>query len=170
MAVSLLRASASVLLVLAAWALPVQAAEDLMSKQLAEQAQRWQQKDRDDLAANIWRKLLTADPDHGEALVNLGLIEVRAGHVREAQVLYNRAAKRTPPAAGLHDLARALQSELPGLAAVPASAASAASRLPTSGTAAQAKAIPKLAADRDATGLSLKFSSTLSSPPERRKP
>ena len=170
MAMSLLHASAPVLLALAVWALPVQAAEDMLSQQLAEQARRWQQKDRDDLAANVWRKLLTADPNHGEALVNLGLIEARAGHVREAQALYNRAAKRTPPAAGLRDLARALQSELPSQAAVPVLAASAPSRWPSPGTAAKARAAPGPVADRDAAGLPLKFSYVLSSPPVQRKP
>jgi tetratricopeptide (TPR) repeat protein len=89
---------------------PVTAADDLMSTQLADQARHWQQKNRDDLAADLWRKLLLTDPKHSEALVKLGVIEVYAGNLAEAESLYNRAAQLAPRPAGLNELSAALDT------------------------------------------------------------
>ncbi|MBX9834543.1 MAG: hypothetical protein K2X65_00010, partial [Burkholderiaceae bacterium] len=50
-------------------------AEDLMTSQLADQARQWQEKGRDDLAADLWRKILRADPKHAEARAKLLQIE-----------------------------------------------------------------------------------------------
>jgi hypothetical protein len=50
-------------------------AEDLMNSQLADQARQWQEKGRDDLAADLWRKILRADPKHAEARAKLLQIE-----------------------------------------------------------------------------------------------
>lgn len=84
------------------------AGDDLMASQLVDQAREWQQKDRDDIAAELWRKLLRADPKHPEALVQLGVIEARAGNFKEAGALYDRASKLAKPPAGLSALALAL--------------------------------------------------------------
>lgn len=97
-------------LALAALAQPVWAADDLMSSQLIDQARHWQQKDRDDIATDLWRKVLLTDPKHPEALVKLGVIEARAGNVAEAAALYNRARQLTTPPAGLSELSAALKA------------------------------------------------------------
>ncbi len=67
-----------------AWATlvgPALAADDLETSQMVDQARQWQQKRRDDLAAEIWRKVLRFDPKHPEALAKLGAIEARAGNL-----------------------------------------------------------------------------------------
>lgn len=87
------------------------AAEDLMTSQLVDQARHWQQKNRDDISAEIWRSLLRADPEHGEALVKLGLIEARAGNRRDAQLLFERAKRVRPEPRGLHELTAMLEAE-----------------------------------------------------------
>lgn len=86
------------------------AASDLMSSQLADDARQWQQKDRDDLAANLWRKLLRTDPRHPEALVKLGTIELRSGNIQEAEALLRRASALPVPAPGLGELSVAVQA------------------------------------------------------------
>jgi tetratricopeptide (TPR) repeat protein len=87
----------------ATWAL-----DDLMSRQMVDQARDWSQKGRDDLAAPEWRKVLSVEPSHPEALIKLGLIEARAGNLKEAQTLYQRASRLTPPPKGLNALSQAL--------------------------------------------------------------
>lgn len=89
---------------------PADAADDLQSVQMVEQARLWQRKNRDDLAADIWRKLLLIDPKHAEALVNLGIIESHAGNLAEAETLYSRAAQLSPRPSGLKDLSAALDA------------------------------------------------------------
>ncbi len=95
---------------LVALARPVWAADDLMSSQLVDQAHYWQQKNRDDMAGKVWRKLLRFDPRHPEALVKLGAIEARAGNFKEAEDLYLRAAKLPVPPPGLKELSAALST------------------------------------------------------------
>lgn len=95
-------------LALALFALPAVAGDDLMSSQLVDQARHWQQKNRDDIAAELWNKLLRANPTHGEALVQLGAIEARAGHLNEAEALYLRASRLATPPAGLKELSLAI--------------------------------------------------------------
>lgn len=88
----------------AAWA-----ADDAATRQLVDQARHWQQVSRDDLAAGAWQKLLRADANHPEALIRLGLLEARAGHVPQAEELYRRAAQLSPAPAGLSELDAALR-------------------------------------------------------------
>lgn len=95
------------MLLLAQPAWPV---EDLISSQLADEARSWQQKERDDLAADLWRKLLRSNPGHAQALVNLGMIELRAGNIKEAEALQQRARRLTPAPAGLNALTAALHA------------------------------------------------------------
>lgn len=80
---------------------PACAADDLMASQMADEARQWQQKDRDDLAAPVWRKLLRAAPQHPEALVNLGLLEARAGNLAQASALLARARQLPRAPAGI---------------------------------------------------------------------
>lgn len=88
----------------AAWS-----ADDVATRQLVDQARHWQQVSRDDLAAGAWQKLLRADANHPEALIRLGLLEARAGHVAQAEELYRRAAQLSPAPGGLSELEAALR-------------------------------------------------------------
>lgn len=101
---------ACLMLLLESFAQPVWPADDLMSSQLVDQARYWQQRDRDDIAADLWRKLLRTDPKHPEALVRLGVIEARSGNTKKAEALYNRASKLATPPAGLNELSAALKA------------------------------------------------------------
>jgi cytochrome c-type biogenesis protein CcmH/NrfG len=92
------------------------AAEDLITSQLVEQARHWHYKDRDDLAADIWRSVLRADPGHGEALVKLGLIEARNNNRDNAQRLLEHASRVRPRPAGLATLGAALATDPAGKA------------------------------------------------------
>ncbi len=56
---------------------PVWATDDLLTAKLIDEAHQWQQKNRYDLAANAWRKLLLAVPDHPEALSQLRIMGVQ---------------------------------------------------------------------------------------------
>lgn len=87
---------------------PAWPADDLIASELVAQAREWQQKSRDDLAADIWRKLLRTNPQHPEALVKLGVIQARAGQRKDAEALYSRAAQLTTPPMGLDQLSAAL--------------------------------------------------------------
>jgi outer membrane biosynthesis protein TonB len=84
--------------------------DDLIASELVDQARQWQQKNRDDLAAELWRKLLRANPKHPEALVKLGVIEARAGNLRAAEALYSRAIQLDKPPVGLNQLSAALDA------------------------------------------------------------
>lgn len=88
----------------------VWSADDLISSQLVDEARQWQKRDRDDIAADLWRKLLRADPTHPVALAQLGLIEARAGNIKEAEALYNRSGKEARSTAAMHELAAALSA------------------------------------------------------------
>ncbi|MFZ4478519.1 MAG: hypothetical protein ACOYNZ_01355 [Rhodoferax sp.] len=87
---------------------PVGAADDLQSSQLVDQARHWQKKNRDDIAADYWRKILLIDPKYPEALVKLGMIELRAGNLGEAEALYLRASQLSSRPGGLKELAAAI--------------------------------------------------------------
>ena len=82
----------------------VWSADDAATRQLVEQARYWQQNGRADLAVGAWQKLLRADENHPEGLVRLGLLEARAGHVAQAQALYQRATQLPSAPAGLAEL------------------------------------------------------------------
>lgn len=82
----------------------VWAADDLVSSQLVDEARQWEAKGRDDLAADVWQKILISNPQHGEALVNLGLIKAQEGNLDEAQRLYSHARKLRKAPSGLSKL------------------------------------------------------------------
>ena len=85
------------------------AADDPLTQRLIDQARYWQQRNREDLAAEAWRKLLRAEPNHPMALIQLGAIEARAGRFKEAEELRAKAAALTPPPPGLGELETALK-------------------------------------------------------------
>lgn len=89
--------------------LPATAADDATVQKLVEQARYWQQKKRDDLAADAWRKLLRTDPDNPLALVQLGTIEASLGNTKEAEELYQRAKGLKAVPLGLTELETALK-------------------------------------------------------------
>lgn len=98
-------------LILLMFTQPAWAVEDLMTSHLVGQARHWQAKDRDDLAAEIWRSILRSDPAQGEALVKLGIIEARAGNHREATILLEQASRVSPKPRGLAELTAVLSAE-----------------------------------------------------------
>jgi len=57
------------------------AADDLETSQMVDQARQWHQKRRDDLAAELWRKVLRFDPKHAEALARLRAMEGRTDNL-----------------------------------------------------------------------------------------
>jgi hypothetical protein len=109
--------------IVAALALQAGAADDLRTAEMADHARQWSQKGRDDLAAETWRKLLIVVPDHPEALVSLGLIEARAGRMREAQALLARARRVPASPARLKVLAAAIDDSHPAAQGPPVPAA-----------------------------------------------
>lgn len=114
----------SLLLAQAVWVmLPALGADDLATRQRVDEALSLQRKGRDDLASDAWRKLLILDPDQRDALVNLGLIEARAGHTDEALALLARARRQSPRPRGIGQLEAALKGQeaalSPGKAATP---------------------------------------------------
>lgn len=67
------------------WALALapsiaRAAEDLVLRQRIDEARQWERKGRDDLATDIWQRILVLDPQNKTAQAALGRIEARAGH------------------------------------------------------------------------------------------
>lgn len=85
-----------------------QCADDLLTSQMVDEARVWQTKGRNDLAADLWRRILVSSPQHGEALTSLGLIAVRQGNTEEARSLYQRAQRVQSPPKNLARLAQAL--------------------------------------------------------------
>jgi len=83
-------------------------ADDLATSQMVDEARQWHSKYRDDLAADSWQRLLISKPQHGEALVSLGLIQALSGDVVHARELYARASRLKPPPPRLASLAAAL--------------------------------------------------------------
>ena len=85
------------------------AVDDPVVQKLIEQARFWQQKNRPDLAADAWRKLLRTDPNHPLALVQLGTLEAQAGNIKEADDLYQRAKALKEVPVGLAELETAFK-------------------------------------------------------------
>ncbi len=92
----------AVLLMQPAWA---SSRDDLMTSQIVEEARTWQSKGRDDLAADAWHRLLVTNPQHGEALVSLGLILAKSGELSQAKALYARASRTTVSSSSISKLA-----------------------------------------------------------------
>ncbi|MCH8622854.1 cellulose synthase subunit BcsC-related outer membrane protein [Undibacterium sp. TS12] len=65
-------------------------AETALTQQLKEQAQFWQQRGRDDNAADLWRKLLRIDVNNIDALMALSMLEAKAGNPEQAKAYFAR--------------------------------------------------------------------------------
>ena len=111
-----MKKSALLILTVGTFMLHAWAAEDLITSRLVDEARHWQYKDRDDLAADVWRAVLRTDPEHGEALIKLGLIEARNNNRDDAQRLLEHASRVRPRPAGLAALATALAADTAGKA------------------------------------------------------
>ncbi|MEB0213703.1 MULTISPECIES: cellulose synthase subunit BcsC-related outer membrane protein [unclassified Undibacterium] len=61
-------------------------ATSTLQQQLLEQAQFWEQRGRDDHAADAWAKLLKVDPDNLQALVAVGMQAARSGNPEQAKI------------------------------------------------------------------------------------
>lgn len=85
-------------------------ADDLLTSQMVDEARVWQSKGRNDLAANVWQRILVTNPQHGEALTSLGMIAARSGNLKQAQAIYQRAKRLQKPPANLLRLAAMLES------------------------------------------------------------
>ncbi|MFZ6659060.1 tetratricopeptide repeat protein, partial [Undibacterium sp. TJN19] len=59
-------------------------------QQLKEQAQFWQQRGRDDNAADAWRKLLKIDGSNVDALMALAIHEAKAGNPEQAKTYFTK--------------------------------------------------------------------------------
>lgn len=68
---------------------PVWATDDLLTARLIDEAHHWQEKNRYDLAANVWRKLLLVVPDHPEALAQLRITGAQPIRNRDGSNLSN---------------------------------------------------------------------------------
>jgi hypothetical protein len=103
-----LKKLAAIAFVLTLWMPLCSQADDLYTSQLVDEARVWQKKNRNDLAADAWRKLLVTEPRHPEALVSLGVIEARSGNIAAAEELRARASRLPKPPAGLSRLSAML--------------------------------------------------------------
>ena len=94
------------------WALD----DDLATEQMIAEARQWVTRGREDLAAEVWTRLLATRPQHPMALVQLGLIQARAGRLDAARGLLERAQRLPKPPADLDTLKRALAPSQSGAA------------------------------------------------------
>lgn len=69
---------------------PVHAANELAIKTLTDQARYWQGKGRGDLAADAWKKLLSLDPNHIDALSSLAQFELDNNRLEASRAYTDR--------------------------------------------------------------------------------
>ena len=98
-------------LLLMAYLVPIHvlAIERLADSQMMDEASSWQEKGRDDFAADIWRKILLTNPTHGEAMVSLALHEMQLGNIEKSRRLYEQANLLKPAPKRLAILKRNLE-------------------------------------------------------------
>ena len=98
-------------LLLIAYLVPIHvlAIESLADSQMMDEASSWQEKGRDDFAADIWRKILLTNPTHGEAMVSLALHEMQLGNIEKSRRLYEQANLLKPAPKRLAMLKRNLE-------------------------------------------------------------
>ncbi|MFZ6875432.1 cellulose synthase subunit BcsC-related outer membrane protein [Undibacterium sp. Di27W] len=80
-----------------------------MTQQLKEQAQFWQQRGRDDNAADIWRKLLKVDVNNVDALMALSILEAKAGNPEQAKTYFARLRGTQATSAQIRSVEQALR-------------------------------------------------------------
>lgn len=95
----MIRASLLLLLLSAPAVLLAQQTDPL--DRLIEQAEFWEARQRGDLAAEAWRKVLDADPDNRRALEQLLRIETQAGNRAQVDALRSRLQEAAPDSAVL---------------------------------------------------------------------
>ena len=82
--------------ILAVVCVDVTYADSVLVTQLLNQAQYWQQRGRDDLAAQSWQKLLLSEPANPDALAGLATVEAQAGHASNARTLLDKLKMADP--------------------------------------------------------------------------
>lgn len=73
-------------------------AQSSATQQLVNQGNYWHDQGRDDLAADVWRKLLAVDPAQPDALLGLGMIDLAQGHAPQARQRLQLLQARHPGA------------------------------------------------------------------------
>lgn len=149
------------------------AAGDLVGRQLRDEARMWESKDRDDLAAEAWSRLLLGDPQHGEAMVSMGMINFRSGDIAGARQWYARASRLRTAPLELGKLAGALASAQPD-DVQPAPAPVVASPVVASKPVRERKPRKKAAVEKDTAAVATPKpppkAAALSSPPVQASP
>ncbi|MBC3911411.1 tetratricopeptide repeat protein, partial [Undibacterium umbellatum] len=84
-------------------------AQSALTQQLKEQAQFWQQRGRDDNAADAWRKLLKVDPNNIDALMALSVLEAKAGNPEQAKTYFARLRGTQATSAQVRNVEQALR-------------------------------------------------------------
>ncbi|MFZ6760898.1 tetratricopeptide repeat protein, partial [Undibacterium sp. Ji50W] len=84
-------------------------ADSPLTQQLKEQAQFWQQRGRDDNAADTWRKLLKVDPANIDALMALISLETRAGNPEQAKTYFAKLRGTQASSAQIRSAEQALR-------------------------------------------------------------
>ena len=84
-------------------------AQSALTQQLKEQAQFWQQRGRDDNAADAWRKLLKVDANNIDALMALSILEAKAGNPEQAKTYFARLRGTQATSAQVRNVEQALR-------------------------------------------------------------
>ncbi|MFZ6781048.1 cellulose synthase subunit BcsC-related outer membrane protein [Undibacterium sp. Ji83W] len=84
-------------------------AQTALTQQLKEQAQFWQQRGRDDNAADTWRKLLKVDANNIDALMALSVLEAKAGNPEQAKTYFSRLRGTQASSAQIRNVEQALR-------------------------------------------------------------
>ncbi|MFZ6643391.1 cellulose synthase subunit BcsC-related outer membrane protein [Undibacterium sp. TC4M20W] len=84
-------------------------AQSALTQQLKEQAQFWQQRGRDDNAADIWRKLLKVDANNIDALMALSILEAKTGNPEQAKTYFSRLRGTQASSAQIRNVEQALR-------------------------------------------------------------
>jgi cellulose synthase operon protein C len=86
-----------VLVALAAAPAPGAHAEDgEVIASLLEKVEYWKSRGREDKVAEVWRKVLDSDPNHGQALAELCVYEAQSGHKKQAREYLRRLETAQP--------------------------------------------------------------------------
>lgn len=80
-------------------------------RSLIDQARHWQGRQRPDLAAQAWQKLLAVDPRQPDALHGLAVLSTEAGRFDEATSYLNRLRQVRPDHPALATLTRQVQTQ-----------------------------------------------------------
>ena len=87
------------------------AASSAAVRALIDQARHWQQRQRADLAAQAWQKLLGIDPRHPDALQGMASLSLDAGKFEEAASYVNRLRQARPDHPALARLGQQVRTQ-----------------------------------------------------------